>query len=335
MTEQLTIQNFKALRNESLELRQLTVFTGENSSGKSTALLAYMMTFDPTSLSLSITKYLQERMKNFLSFDVSLADRFNISFKTEKDNVTVEGDNDKFQRTLSNTKKLIFLCADRIGPRSTYETDDSSVENSIGIRGEFAAYLLEKHKYKQIEKDLCKDTSSLTLETQVNYWLQHILQTSVKTEKIADRVLLTFAQGEEPYFSPLSTGVGTSLLLPILVSCLLSSKEDVILIENPEIHLHPKAQAFLGDFLAFIAHTGVQVIIETHCEHLIYKLCYNVNQKSIDSSELVFYYKKRNEPFQAILTDDKGRFIDKDGNRSGFPSGFFDATLNDYLSIRK
>ncbi len=99
------------------------------------------------------------------------------------------------------------------------------------------------------------------------------------------------------------------------------------------MHLHPKAQSKLADFFAFIAQLGVQVILETHCEHLIYKLCYNVNQGIIDYDKVVFQYKEINKPFQAIYTDKKGRFVDKENNQRKFPTGFFDATLTDYLKI--
>ena len=70
--------------------------------------------------------------------------------------------------------------------------------------------------------------------------------------------------------SPFQLGAGVSYLTKMLIMCLRAKKNDVILIENPEIHLHPASQAKVGEFLAFIVRAGIRVIIETHCEHLIY-----------------------------------------------------------------
>lgn len=164
--------------------------------------------------------------------------------------------------------------------------------------------------------------------------MKYILGTTVKADRQADKVSLYYqAPHDVEAYSPLNTGFGTSMVFPILIACLTAKIGDTVIIENPEVHLHPKAQSKLADFFAFIAQLGVQVILETHCEHLIYKLCYNVNQGIIDYDKVVFQYKEINKPFQAIYTDKKGRFVDKENNQRKFPTGFFDATLTDYLKI--
>lgn len=173
-----------------------------------------------------------------------------------------------------------------------------------------------------------------TLRSQVAYWLNHILGTTVKTENIQDNIIVSYkGQDDIEYYSPLNTGFGTSMVFPILIACLTAKIGDTVMIENPEVHLHPKAQSKLADFFAFIAQKGVQIILETHCEHLIYKLCYNVNQGTIDYDKVVFQYKEINKPFEAIYTDKKGRFVDEKNNQRKFPTGFFDATLTEYLQI--
>ena len=200
--------------------------------------------------------------------------------------------------------------------------------------GRLAPFFYHQKQNDNISKLAIDNMEDTTLRSQVAYWLNHILGTTVKTENIQDNIIVAYQAPHdvEPY-SPLNTGFGTSMVFPILVTCLTAKIGDTIIIENPEVHLHPKAQSKLADFFAFIAQKGVQVILETHCEHLIYKLCYNVNQGIIDYDKVVFQYKEINKPFEAIYTDKKGRFVDEKNNQRKFPTGFFDATLTEYLQI--
>ncbi|MBK9636389.1 MAG: AAA family ATPase [Bacteroidetes bacterium] len=70
-------------------------------------------------------------------------------------------------------------------------------------------------------------------------------------------------------FSAENVGFGLSYALPIIVAALSSSENSLILVENPEAHLHPRGQSQLAKLLALAAQSGVQIIIETHSEHII------------------------------------------------------------------
>ena len=108
----------------------------------------------------------------------------------------------------------------------------------------------------------------------------------------------------------------------------------MLLIENPEIHLHPKAQSRLGEFFAWLAQNGVQVIVETHSEHLINKIRYQVYKKILNSNNVTIYYKKSiKENFINININEKGHFINENREKIQFPSGFFDSTLDELLEI--
>ena len=108
----------------------------------------------------------------------------------------------------------------------------------------------------------------------------------------------------------------------------LAKKNDVILIENPEIHLHPASQAKVGEFLAFIVRAGIQVIIETHCEHLIYKVGYEIYKKRFLKDDVTILYKEGiQNPFIVLGFKEDGKFT------RDFPEGFFDATLAELLEM--
>ena len=66
------------------------------------------------------------------------------------------------------------------------------------------------------------------------------------------------------FLRPIHTGFGLTQVLPIVVAALSAKNNGLLLIENPEVHMHPAGQAMMGDFLAQVASAGVQVVIETH-----------------------------------------------------------------------
>ena len=126
--------------------------------------------------------------------------------------------------------------------------------------------------------------------------------------------------------SPFNVGTGISYALRILIIGLNCKKGDIFIVENPEIHLHPKAISNMAKFFIFLAKNGVQVILETHSEHIINSACYEVCKKNFDSSDIVIYYKAdQNSNFEKINVGNSGKFVDENGNLRKYPSGFFDA----------
>lgn len=327
MLKNLNIQKFKVLENENLDIRPLTIFCGENSSGKSTAIRA-MLFFGNGSFDKS----------SYYSFNAiyGLHDDYKYIELEDSNGLIVKayGANSVYADKPANLDfNPTLLCAERIGPRKVYESINNTYD-FIDMYGRLAPFFYHQKQNDNISELAIDNMEDTTLRSQVAYWLTHILGTTVKTENIQDNIIVAYqAPHDVEAYSPLNTGFGTSMVFPILIACLTAKIGDTVIIENPEVHLHPKAQSKLADFFAFIAQKGVQVILETHCEHLIYKLCYNVNQGIIDYDKVVFQYKEINKPFEAIYTDKKGRFVDEKNNQRKFPTGFFDATLTEYLQI--
>lgn len=327
MLKNLNIQKFKVLENENLDIKPLTVFCGENSSGKSTAIRA-MLFFGNGSFDKS----------SYYSFNAiyGLHDDYKYIELEDSNGLIVKayGANSVYADKPANLDfNPTLLCAERIGPRKVYESINTNYD-FIDMQGRLAPFFYHQKQNDNISELAIDNMEDTTLRSQVAYWLNHILGTTVKTENIQDNIIVAYqAPHDVEAYSPLNTGFGTSMVFPILIACLTAKISDTVIIENPEVHLHPKAQSKLADFFAFIAQKGVQVILETHCEHLIYKLCYNVNQGIIDYDKVIFQYKEINKPFEAIYTDKKGRFVDEKNNQRKFPTGFFDATLTEYLQI--
>ena len=119
-------------------------------------------------------------------------------------------------------------------------------------------------------------------------------------------------------------GFGISQILPILVQSIMPSPKTV-LIEQPEIHLHPKMQTELGDF--FIEQSKEkQFIIETHSEHLLLRILRRIREGKISNDDVnVLFVKSLDEGSQVIelRIDEDGDFIDE------WPGGFFEESFNE------
>ncbi len=129
-----------------------------------------------------------------------------------------------------------------------------------------------------------------------------------------------------------SVGYGIGQLLPIITQCLLTD-EDLILVEQPEVHLHPRLQAAVGDLFVDTVRQGrAQLLVETHSEHLVLRLLRRVREGTLAPDELAILYVDLDDQGGAFVrrldVDDEGDLVD------GWPGGFFDERLADVLGGR-
>jgi predicted ATPase len=119
-------------------------------------------------------------------------------------------------------------------------------------------------------------------------------------------------------------GFGVSQILPILVECLRTKKGETLILEQPEIHLHPSLQSKLADFLICMAKAGKKIIVETHSEHLIKRLYLRVAQEeSNDTRNLLnTIFVSFDEQQQTSVT--QPIVINEYGEIENWPIGFFD-----------
>ncbi|QOY54006.1 AAA family ATPase [Candidatus Sulfurimonas marisnigri] len=351
MIDKLHIEAFKCFERESLEFRNLTVLTGTNGSGKSSVIQSLLQ------LSLHSNRDYASPLLKYLDFISNFDEAVNFNMDVDKYTIAIDGfggslkynfiresmiEGHKDQGIAENISyskgNLVFLSADRIGPQDTYDKNNNPLDR-FGLNGEYAISFLEnarKNKHKVIEDLIQHDgVSREFLDSQVNHWLTHILDTEIVTEEIngTNQVKAKFKNGNE-FVRPKNIGSGISYLTSILIACLSANKENIIIIENPEIHMHPKAQSKLGEFLAFVASKGIQIIIETHNDHIINRFRYEVYEGNLKSDEIIIHYKEKDTSFEQIEITENGKFCDKNGENS-FPSGFYDATLKEIFKINK
>lgn len=230
--------------------------------------------------------------------------------------------------------ELFYLNANRIGPQAVTQKSDTKVgENAELLFGYF-----DKIKGKTLPNGLVKFSDSKTIGYQVSQWISFISGSNIelKTESLeSNEVNVTFDSDGLKDISPFNLGAGISYLAKVVIICLIAKKNDLVIIENPEIHLHPKAQASLGVFFSFIANNGIQLIIETHCEHLINKVAYQIYNDEMNENDAVIHYKSSVKyPFETLKIDENGEFNNSNNKLVSFPKGFFDATLAELMEMR-
>lgn len=335
MINHLKIKQFKCIDEEEFTFQNLTILTGLNSAGKSSVIQSILL----MSHYFGQKKFLSENIISFAINSNMYVNAKEFSITLNEACLTKNIDETNQQGSLpnfTNEQDIFHIDANRLGPE---ELALYSSENKIGKHGEFIFSYYEQNKNKAIEKSLVKSESSDTLQSNIDYWLSYILDEKVElnTERVtSSHVKVTYKFNRlATAMSPESLGAGTSYVVKILIVCLLAKPGNILLIENPEIHLHPKAQAKLGDFFAFVASHGVQVVVETHCENLINRVTYEVYDNRIKNDDCIIYYKENSqEPFQKIAIDKSGHFINHEDNEIiNFPTGFFDSTLEELLKI--
>lgn len=128
-----------------------------------------------------------------------------------------------------------------------------------------------------------------------------------------------------------AVGVGVSQLLPVLVLCLLAEPGGIVLLEQPELHLHPAVQQRLGDFLLACARSGRQVIVETHSEHLIARLRRRAAEDETDDlvSLLTIVFAELEEGVTRLRTVRMNEY----GGLEDWPRGFFDQGVSESRDI--
>ena len=123
-----------------------------------------------------------------------------------------------------------------------------------------------------------------------------------------------------------NVGFGASQILPVLGLCLSASPGDLILLEQPELHLNPGMQQKLADFLLVMSKTGRQVIVETHSEYLITRLRRNAATDSEDHKYFTIIFVERDAK---TGTSYRTVNVDEQGDLSEWPKGFFDHVAED------
>lgn len=241
---------------------------------------------------------------------------------------------------LEDFLQLDFISADRYGPKLVYKTNNE--DDSIGKYGEFVPYIIDQYKLDILENKKVyfnSDIANSSLITEINNWLGYILDgVRIDTEvinnvNISMLKMTNYPQTILDYKSPTHMPYGASYVLPIILGCLIHSESGYkkVIIENPEAHLHPSAQSKLGKFLAKMAYAGVQIIIETHSDHIINGIRIAIKNKEISNNDVIFNSFSKGEELGENFVEEIS--IDENGRLNKWPEGFFDQYEKDMMEL--
>ena len=225
-----------------------------------------------------------------------------------------------------------YIMTDRVAPSITYSLSETSIrKNLIGLRGEYTAHFLAENKNKNIFIAELKHPESKTNQFLENssLWLSEIssgidIDSTVNPSQNNVTLTYTYFYGKNKTnkYNPLNVGFGITYVLPIIVSILKSKPNDLLIIENPESHLHPGGQSKMAELCAIASSCGVQIIVETHSDHFLNGIRVATKKQILkDKDSSIYYFRKENDELETKIDTIN---IDKYGNIDSYPKGFFD-----------
>lgn len=353
MIDSITMTNFKCFKEQTITLSGINVLAGLNGAGKSSVIQSLLLlrqarlsaTGKPESLrwhgSLidigSFRDALHERSDNDeialeAEFTSSKCVSIVICETGSGDATLIRGDGFTNAHCSSLYRNSMFyLGADRLGPQKTLPFLDQEYEaqTPLGKSGEFVLWYLENHYNRVVPERLrYVEAPKDTLLEQVTAWLGVISPgVTLRIESLpnADLALASFSFSQDKdvlsrRFRATNVGFGLSYALPVIVALLSAQNDDLVMIENPEAHLHPAGQTRLAELAARAAAAGAQVVLETHSDHILDGIRLAVRNGIVAPDQTVFHYFRR----AGLTADVRTPAIRQDGRLDSWPAGFFD-----------
>lgn len=238
----------------------------------------------------------------------------------------------------SRLRRLTYLTAERLGPREHYALEDPQLTPVVAPTGEHAASVLYSGADVPVLDSLVIPDRPPTRLRQVGARMEQFFPgCALVVNKVpsASAVALGFRTSSATEFhAPIHTGFGLTQVFPIVVAALSARREDLLLIENPEVHLHPAGQATMGRFLAEVAAAGVQVMLETHSDHVLNGVRRAVRNNVLASGDVALhFFRPRHDAERDGVAQVQSPVLDGDGSIDDWPDGFFDQfdkDMNDF-----
>lgn len=219
----------------------------------------------------------------------------------------------------------------REDPHPIYQRAPFYGSSALGPKGEYTAAAILAHADDPVVCPMPHESAvrHLTLKKALEYWLQYF-EVAQKLEALPSPLGPVLRVAETPQSKGqdlINVGVGVSQLLPVLAACILARPGSLVLLEQPELHLHPALQLKLGDFLLATALSGRQLIVETHSEHIIARLRAHVvgapSDELVDWVSILFAERREGRTEYTKVRPNAY------GGLDSWPAGFFDQSAKE------
>jgi predicted ATPase len=360
MLNLLLIKNFKCFLSQSITFGNITVLAGANGVGKSTVVQSLLLAKRASDISesrdISVNNInINDRQSSFLELSKTdeiininvrgLPIEFELYPQNKKDSQVIElkAVNGQTLQVVTKGNRILpsnwhYLNAERLGPRNILEVKENDFL-SVGFQGELTGYAIHKaeNEIKISENKRFEQTTEAILSKQMEFWMQYLVpevEIQVKHYDEINQVRIGIRkQGSETGFlHPNNIGFGISYVLPIVVAGLLAEKGSMLIVENPEAHLHPSGQSRIGQFLAKMAGAGVQVVVETHSEHVVNGICLASLKDWINYQDVIINFFSQEAKGEVKVEKIE---LNEHSDLKKWPSGFFDQVEVDFAEMMR
>lgn len=367
------IAGFKCFEDKYFELKDITVLTGSNGTGKSSFIQALLLLRSAVEKNCNDSKsadYISDNWKNttvplngpyllslgtvndIFNENTKLINHIRIELGQEAFDIDLPREEEHNERVVINLEsvqeteetpfwrkqKFYYLHTERLGPRLGIDSLYTDFPH-CHYRGENTAEVISKHglSFKITDERENKSTKSSYLQQQIDSWLAFICPGTAGVTSIEqdfNRYQIKMrSSAAKSNILAPNIGFGISYALPIIVNGLIAEKDSVFIIENPEAHLHPKGQSNMGFFLGLVASAGVRIIVETHSEHIVN----GIRKASLNENPLL--PENVGIYFFEELSKNENLAreikISKVGDLESFPRDFFDQVGQDMAELFK
>ncbi|AUB80158.1 DUF3696 domain-containing protein [Candidatus Thiodictyon syntrophicum] len=355
MIDQLHIRGFKRFADQALDLAPLVVLAGLNGTGKTSVIHALVLAREasiedsaesirlngPVGLELGTAEDVHNwGAEGDIDFDMrhdrdetTASWRFGVPANAPEAlylEVAARPDNPPFAFTRAS-RAFTYLCAERLGPRSVLGASALPADAlEVGVRGEYCAQVLAAlgdrplNDTQRLHPEREPGTAPL-LKYELERWLGEIVKAvEIDTESFPGTLVTALrfrAPGGDWVRAP-NMGFGVSYALPIVLAGLVASPGGLLVVENPEAHLHPAGQSRIGVYLAWLAGCGIQVIVETHSDHVLNGVRRAIGEhRYLPCEHATVHFFDSDESDTARVTP---LLFTAMGGVSDWPRGFFD-----------
>ncbi|MFB6466454.1 DUF3696 domain-containing protein [Cytobacillus sp. Hz8] len=358
MISKINIQNYKCWINENVDFSPLTILAGGNAVGKSSIVQSLLLikkafdniqigeiiTSDINSINLGLPKEIISKDKTSeeiiltTTFDDGDSNELRLSIGDEITNplsLIIENQDDLSEKSYPSFNNFQYLNAERVGPRISSDISSNAILD-VGNKGEYTSHIINKAELLKYEINPKMRSSRLVkFSANCEGWLDIIIpgtQLNISLYEEVNKVTIRYknTRTSSDAYVPTATGFGLTYVLPIIVAGLLLSAHEnsLFIVENPEAHLHPYGQSKIGQFLALLSSCGVQVIVETHSEHVINGARLQLTKMNQTEKMLVNFFN---------IIDDKINIekipVNSQGELDNWPKGFFDQSKSDLREL--
>lgn len=348
MIKSIRVEGFKRFKDETFHLKSLTILAGLNGSGKSSFIQSILLTKEasngaytvPLDTAFGLDLGTAQDVINWNNSDEEINISFDLESELQRVYTFVAPNSSSLYLNVKNSYSenliksinhtFIYLSAERYGPKSEYRFTSKHIDElALGLNGEHCAQIIDSIGLLPVlDADRIHpstpENEAIFINYQLERWLSEIVRPiKIRSEKYGSNTTssLQFKVDNSEWVKASNMGFGITYVLPIILAGLIIKKDGLLIIENPEAHLHPAGQSKIGEYIGWISGKGVQVLVETHSDHVLNGIRKAIVEKNyLDHSDANVLFFDTEDGISTI----KEIYFTEHGGLTGWPKSFFD-----------